>query len=106
LMDMKSPISSTFPQSFIFNFLPALLSLILISYSIWLNHHVLECPTGLFLLNFNSNALLGILLPPILFTWPNHCSLSVTENVLLWVKSHSPFSLPTVMDLLSYLIFL
>jgi hypothetical protein len=35
---------------------------------------VVDHPMGLFLLNFNSNALLGIVVQSILFKYPNHCS--------------------------------
>jgi hypothetical protein len=38
-----------------------LLPLLLLSSTTWLNHLVLDQPVGLFPLNFNSNALLSIL---------------------------------------------
>jgi hypothetical protein len=56
-------------------FLPyQIIPLSLVSCSTWLNHFVVDHPMGLFLLNFNSNALLGILVQSILFKYPNHCS--------------------------------
>jgi hypothetical protein len=77
----KLPVSSTFAQPFLFFLFLVIFLLFLMSSSIWLNCLVLSHLMGLFLLKFISNALLGILVLFILFTWPNHYSHFYSSSV-------------------------
>jgi hypothetical protein len=69
-MNKKFPISSFFPQHFLFDFSPALF-LPLKPSTTQLNNLSLGHPTGLFPLNSNSSALLGILVLSILLSQEN-----------------------------------
>lgn len=62
-----------------------LFHLFLMSSSIRLNHLFLGHPTHIFPLNFKSNALLCILVLPILSMWLNHCN-NVSSGAL-WTNS-------------------
>jgi hypothetical protein len=62
-----------------------------VSSSIWLNHLVVGQSIGTFSLKLTSNALLGIFVQSILFTWPNHCTRfsKLINNILnsnFWSK--------------------
>lgn len=70
-----------FPQSPPFDFLKALPYLFLMSSNTWLNYLLLSHPPGLFPLNSNPKALLGMLVLSIISTWKNNCSRLASNSV-------------------------
>jgi hypothetical protein len=65
------------------------LLLLLMYFTTWVNHLVLDHPIRLFPWTFNCNTLLPVLVLSVLFRWPNHCTHFSHPNNKFWTPAFS-----------------